>query len=155
MYINQPPILFPGMTSTIYLFYSNISTMRINYTMFKAMSSSSISFLYLIIEGKGHKGYFMITENQAFVSGRIILDMTWPVLGDQDVIFLFSTMPYLAHMFVMWRDVQTKDKDGEDIPRCPTYNIKLIDNLYLVTRHRRLNKASNIYLPHPTLDKRR
>lgn len=76
-----------------------------SYKAFKSAMSGTVCLPYLIMESNGHLGHILVAENQYFISGRISLDMTWPILGDQDIVFIVGAMPYLAHIYIMWRDV--------------------------------------------------
>lgn len=100
------------------------------YEQFRSMPDRHVCFPYLIIESKAYDGDMIIAENQSFISGRISLDMTWPVLGDQDMVFLLSTIPYLAHMYVMWREVIVTTTPTET-KRCPRYYIRLTSSFAL------------------------
>ncbi|KAI1662276.1 hypothetical protein F4813DRAFT_103763 [Daldinia decipiens] len=82
-------------------------------------NQSNVCFPYLVLEAKGHQDYFIKAENQAIISGRISLDETWPIFGDQDMVFLVNTMPYLAHIYVMWRSVSP-------VTKMPYYNVRLV-----------------------------
>ncbi|KAI1658154.1 hypothetical protein F4813DRAFT_357556 [Daldinia decipiens] len=96
----------------------------IGYKAFRSAIGDTVCLPYLIMESQGHLGHILVAENQSFISGRISLDMTWPILGDQDIVFVVGTMPYLAHLYVMWRDVV--ENHG------PRYYIKLISVFSLI-----------------------
>ncbi|KAI2779693.1 hypothetical protein F4815DRAFT_472993 [Daldinia loculata] len=94
------------------------------YKAFKSAIGGTVCLPYLIMESNGHLGHILVAENQYFISGRISLDMTWPILGDQDIVFIVGAMPYLAHIYIVWRDVV--ENHG------PRYYIKLISVFGLI-----------------------
>ncbi|KAI2777050.1 hypothetical protein F4815DRAFT_502923 [Daldinia loculata] len=74
-------------------------------------STSCICFPYTVLEAKGHRDLFALAENQAIDAGRVSLDSTWSILGDEDMVFLVSAMPYLANVSIMWRYVDPSNKE--------------------------------------------
>ncbi|KAI1465834.1 uncharacterized protein F4812DRAFT_114036 [Daldinia caldariorum] len=98
------------------------------YDILKCMHMSAVSCPYLIIESECHLGSLFVAENRSFVSGRISLDRIWSFLGDRDLVFLLSTMPNFARLFVMWRDVEKKITRTGEVEESPAYRIKLVDS---------------------------
>ncbi|KAI1465836.1 uncharacterized protein F4812DRAFT_461524 [Daldinia caldariorum] len=94
--------------------------------MFKCIANSyGLSFPYLIVQLEGDSGSLYTAENEAFVGGRVILDITWPILGDQDIVFLHVANPNLTKIYAMWRDVENTSSTGEAV-ESPVYYVKAI-----------------------------
>ncbi|KAI1642262.1 uncharacterized protein F4817DRAFT_369588 [Daldinia loculata] len=88
-------------------------------------NNTNLCFPYMVLEIKGHRDSIIEAENQAIISGRISLDTTWPILGNQDMVFLISTTPYLAHISVMWRDISQATQQ-------PYYKVKFLTGFALM-----------------------
>ncbi|KAI1479094.1 hypothetical protein K445DRAFT_193673 [Daldinia sp. EC12] len=95
------------------------------YDRFRCMTSSMITFPYLLVEMKGHLGNLYKAENQAIIGGRIALDITWPILREHDIVFLIVATPYLVNILVMWREIKKTPVEG-GTHEYPMYYVKLI-----------------------------
>ncbi|KAI0850397.1 hypothetical protein F5Y00DRAFT_268518 [Daldinia vernicosa] len=73
------------------------------YRKFRSTSSSEplVYFPYLAI----HAGNNLTgVENDCIISGRIMLDMTWPIFERSDAVFLLAVTPTQANLHIMWRE---------------------------------------------------
>ncbi|OTB20636.1 hypothetical protein K445DRAFT_313120 [Daldinia sp. EC12] len=98
------------------------------------MAGAMVTCPYLVI-AKFIQGSLTKAENEAFVAGRISLDVTWAVL-EKDMVFIYALMPYSCNLYVMWREVEEVcDQSGNPIldeaetpKRSPVYRIRLLDS---------------------------
>ncbi|KAI1470721.1 uncharacterized protein F4812DRAFT_456733 [Daldinia caldariorum] len=100
-----------------------------SYVGFRSMSASTIICPYLVMELKGRLGLPNEGDNQSIIGGRISLDITWSILKERDVVFLFNAGPYLCNINVMWRDVQETTTDTGESVKSRIYRVRDVKHL--------------------------
>ncbi|KAI1660145.1 hypothetical protein F4813DRAFT_351111 [Daldinia decipiens] len=106
-----------------------------SYKKFKSTSDPehNVYFPYLVVQTGTN---MFAVENECIANGRVMLDMTWPVLDDQDAVYLVAITPRFVSILIMWKEEISESsntnlsEDPMDIDkvRRPQYNVTFVES---------------------------